>query len=96
MSCLCSYDWTLHGPSQPLGTSGLLYILYSLGLRYMGLLVHVLLLLVTRTVGTAARLITGVSKFRRRRTFEAGVEMTISAGPLRHNCEHELPKLNLV
>ncbi|AFM44661.1 AC5 [Premna leaf curl virus] len=79
-SCRCSNDWTLHGPSQPFGTSGLLYILYILGFRYMGLLAHILLLFVTRTVGTVARLIPGDSKFSLRRTFEAGVEMTISAG----------------
>nr|QIH45336.1 C5 protein [Emilia yellow vein virus]QIH45343.1 C5 protein [Emilia yellow vein virus]QIH45350.1 C5 protein [Emilia yellow vein virus]QIH45357.1 C5 protein [Emilia yellow vein virus]QIH45364.1 C5 protein [Emilia yellow vein virus] len=45
----------------------------------MGLLVHICLL-VTRTVGTAARRVYGLSKFSRRRTFETGVEMTISPG----------------
>ena len=38
------------------------------------------LLFVTRTVGAAARLIPGLSKFSRRRTLETGVEITISAG----------------
>ncbi|CAA80890.1 AL5 [Indian cassava mosaic virus] len=78
-SCLDSNDWTLHGPSQPLGTSGLLYIRYHLGFRLMGLFVQDCLF-VTRTVGTAARLLYGLSKFRRRRTFEPGVEIMISAG----------------
>nr|QBY34655.1 AC5 [Chilli leaf curl virus]UVY90112.1 C5 protein [Chilli leaf curl virus] len=79
ISCLDSNDWTLHGPSHPLGTSVLLYILYLLGFRSMGLLVHALAF-VTRTMGTAARLAYGLPKFRRRRTFEPGVEMIISAG----------------
>lgn len=34
----------------------------------------------TRTVGARAEDNPGLSKFRRRRTFEAGVEMIISAG----------------
>nr|WGT83704.1 AC5 protein [Papaya leaf crumple virus] len=79
ISCLDFATWTLHGPSQPLGTSGLLYILYILGFRFMGLLVQALAF-VTRTMGAAARLAYGLSKLRRRRTFEAGVEMMISAG----------------
>nr|QBO66549.1 AC5 [Papaya leaf crumple virus] len=81
ISCLDSTDWTLLGPSQPLGTSGLLYILYILGFRFMGMLVQALAF-VTRTMGPAARLEYGLSKLRRRRTFEAGVEMMISAGRL--------------
>nr|ALS35300.1 AC5 [Papaya leaf crumple virus] len=79
ISCLDSNDWTLHGPSQPLGTSGRGLILYILGFRFMGLLVQALAF-VTRTMGAAARLAYGLSKLRRRRTFEAGVEMMISAG----------------
>nr|AET87474.1 AC5 [Tomato leaf curl Joydebpur virus] len=78
-SCRDSKDWTLHGPSHPLGTSGLLYILYILGFLFMGLFAHAFAL-VTRTMGAAARLEYGLSKLRRRRTFEAGVEMIISAG----------------
>nr|ALS35307.1 AC5 [Papaya leaf crumple virus] len=79
ISCLDLNEWTLHALSQPLGTSGLLYILYILGFRFMGLLVQALAF-VTRTMGAAARLAYGLSKLRRRRTFEAGVEMMISAG----------------
>nr|QBO66556.1 AC5 [Papaya leaf crumple virus] len=79
ISCLDSNDWTLHGPSQALGTSRLLYILYILGFRFMGLLVQALAF-VTRTMWAAARLAYGLSKLRRRRTFEAGIEMMISAG----------------
>nr|QBK46372.1 AC5 [Catharanthus yellow mosaic virus] len=79
ISCLDSNDWTLHGPSHPLGTSGLLYILYILGFLFMGLFAHALAF-VTRTMGAAARLAYGLSKLRRRGTFEAGVEMIISAG----------------
>nr|QBO66518.1 AC5 [Papaya leaf crumple virus] len=78
ISCLVSNDWTLHWPSQALGTSGLLYILYILGFRFMGLLVQALAF-VTRTMAAAARLAYGLSKLRRRHTFEAGVEMMISA-----------------
>nr|WHM27845.1 AC5 [Tomato leaf curl Karnataka virus] len=77
-SCLDSNDLDLHGPSHPLGTSGLLYILYILGFLFMGLFAHAFAL-VTRTMGAAARLTYGLSKLRRRRTFEAGVEMIISA-----------------
>nr|QBM00969.1 C5 [Mesta yellow vein mosaic virus] len=79
ISFFASKDCTLHGPSHPLGTSGLLYILYSLGFLYMGLFAHIRDF-VTRTVGAAARHAYGLSKFSRRRTFDAGVEMTISAG----------------
>nr|QBY34621.1 AC5 [Tomato leaf curl virus] len=79
ISCLDSNDWTLLGPSNPFGTSGLVYTRYTLGFRFMGLFAHDLAF-VTRTIGAAARLVYGLSKFRRRRTFEAGVEMIISAG----------------
>nr|AXQ88116.1 AC5 [Tomato leaf curl Joydebpur virus] len=78
-SCLDSKDWTLHGSSHPLGTSGLLYILYILGFLFIGLFAHAFAL-VTRTMGAAARRAYGLTKLRRRRTFEAGVEMIISAG----------------
>nr|ALN49342.1 hypothetical protein [African cassava mosaic virus]ALN49349.1 hypothetical protein [African cassava mosaic virus] len=79
-SSLCSNDWTLHGPSQPLGMSGLLYILYIMGFLYMGLFIQARFRFVTWTVGAVARFLYGLSKFSLRRTFEPGVEMMISPG----------------
>nr|ART89118.1 AC5 protein [Tomato leaf curl Joydebpur virus] len=78
-SCLDSKDGTLHGPSNPLGPSGLLDILEILGLLVRGLFAHAFCL-GNRNMGAATRLEIGPSKLRRRRTFEAGVEMIISAG----------------
>ncbi|AGS12480.1 AC6 protein [Hedyotis uncinella yellow mosaic virus] len=61
----------------------------------MGLLIHILLRFVARTVGAATRVTPGVSKFRRRRTLDTGVENTISAGRFdittRTNDRYQIP-----
>nr|UFP62834.1 hypothetical protein [African cassava mosaic virus] len=79
-SSLCSNDWTLHGPSQPLGMSGLLYILDIMGFLDMGLVIQARFRFVTWTVGAVARFLYGLSKFNLRRTLEPGVERMISSG----------------
>ncbi|AEF12619.1 AC5 protein [Chenopodium leaf curl virus] len=63
-SCRCSNDWTLQGPSHPLGTSGVRIIRYILGFLYMGLFTHSVALL---NVGPLPR---RVEYFAFRLTFE--------------------------